>query len=65
MDLMRKSLAGAAVILITQYARSAKADEGALPMSGLRGTRASNSERALGWDHLRTNSKSVWCWVVL
>lgn len=65
MDLMRKSLAGAAVVLITQYARSAKADAGTLPMSGLRGTGASNSEQALGWDHLRTNAKSVWCWVVL
>lgn len=59
MDLMRKPLAGAAVVLVTQYARSAKADEGALPMSGLRGTRALNSER----DHLRTNGKSVWCWL--
>lgn len=48
MDLMRKSLAGAAIVLITQYARSAKADEGMLPTSDFRGTRASNSEQALG-----------------
>lgn len=65
MDLMRKPLAGAAAVLITQYARSAKADEGMLPMSDLRGTRASNSEQALGWDHLRTSAKSVSCCVVL
>lgn len=63
MDLMRKSLAGAAVCsnYRARY-RTAKADEGIVPMSGL--TKAAGCQVKAGqwWDCTGSNAMSVLCW---